>query len=372
MITQSLFLHADVAPLPGVAAPNPTQKYKNPRLVIRDRELPVLDDFQVRVEMLYAGICGTDLHLTQKDHDTGYIKCSAPVEIPLEGRLIGHEGVGRAIAVGKHVSGIKPGDYLTFESLLACHLCPRCRRGDFNQCRASKLLGLEEDGLFSRIADVPASVAHNINDHVDGPGLHVLTCLEPAAVAYLACQNGRVKGADKVVVFGAGPIGLYSAIAARCIFGASQIYMVDPIPWRREFSKEWCDASLDVEEFFDSPPSGVDVVIESSGILQNLNRVFPHIDANGRAVLLGRCGQPLFIDALDHMITNAISIIGSRGHLGGAFNDLITLHLNGKFPLGAPITEIVSGLDALQDYLLNPEKVLNENCKVLVKLEGDG
>jgi threonine dehydrogenase-like Zn-dependent dehydrogenase len=371
MITPSLFLHADLAPLPGVVAPIPPQKYKNPRLVIRERELPVLDDFHVRVEMLYAGICGTDLHLAQRNPDTGYIRCSAPVEIPPEGRLIGHEGVGKAIAVGRHVSHIKPGDHLTFESILACQRCVRCRRGDFNQCRESRLLGLEEDGLFSRVADVPASVAHTINDYRNGSDLATLACLEPAAVAYLACQNARVRGADKVVVFGGGPIGLYSAIAARCIFGASRIYVVDPIPYRRQLAREWCDHSLDVEEFFEAPPSEIDVVIESSGILENLNRVFPRINANGRAVLLGRCGQPLRIDALDHMITNAISIVGSRGHLGGAFNDLLTLHRSGKFPLGAPITEIIDGLDNLQDYLLNPEKVLNENCKVLVKFAGD-
>ena len=66
MITQSLFLHADLAPVPGVANPGPPQKYKDPRLIIRERELPALDDFSVRVEMLFAGICGTDLHLLKK------------------------------------------------------------------------------------------------------------------------------------------------------------------------------------------------------------------------------------------------------------------------------------------------------------------
>ena len=172
-------------------------------------------------------------------------------------------------------------------------------------------------------------------------------------------------------MFGAGPIGLYSAIAAKCVFGASQIYIVDPISGRRQFAEEWCDRTFDVEEFFESPPSGIDVVIESSGVLQNLNKAFPNINANGRAVLLGRCGQPLTIGAPDHMITNAISIMGSRGHLGGAYNDLLTLYLNGKFPLGAPVTKIINGLESLQDYLLHQEKVLNDNCKVLVKLDGD-
>ena len=246
----------------------------------------------------------------------------------------------------------------------------RCRRGDFNQCRDSQLLGLEKDGLFSGIADVPESVTHNINDHLTGSNLPVLSCLEPAAVAYLACQNARVKGADTVVVFGAGPIGLYSAIAAGRVFGASKIYIVDPVPFRRQFAAEWCDRCFDVPEFFESPPSEIDVVIESSGILQNLTTVFHRINANGRAILLGRCGHPLMIDSPDHMITNAISVMGSRGHLGGAFNDLLTLYLNGKFPLEAPVTKIISGLEQLKHHLLNHEMVLNENCKVLVRLDG--
>ncbi len=110
------------------------------------------------------------------------------------------------------------------------------------------------------------------------------------------------------------------------------------------------------------------MVIESSGVVKNLNKVFRKINANGRAVMLGRSGEPLSIDATDHMITNAISIVGSRGHLGGAFHDLMNLYHRGRIPLGAPITETIHGLDSLKDYLDNPEKVLMKNCKVLVSL----
>lgn len=368
MITSSLYLHAEHAPLPGITQPAPNQIYRDPRLEIKERELPPLADFSVRVEMLYVGICGTDLHLIKQRGETGYIECSAPVSIPPEGRLIGHEGVGKAIAVGKQVQHIQPGDYLSFESLLACGQCDRCRRGEFNQCRYSRLLGLQEDGLFSQIADLPASVAHVVNDQITNGNLPVLSCLEPAAVAYLACQNAKVKGGDTVVVFGAGPIGLYSAIAADRVFGASQVYVVDPVPFRRELARPWCHHVFDLEEFFEAPPKELDVVIESSGILDNLNRIFPQINANGRAILLGRCGHPLKVDHPDHMITNAISIMGSRGHLGGAFPALLELYRHGKFPLEAPITTTIDGLSALHDYLLNHEKVLHENCKVLVRL----
>jgi len=370
MIARSLFIHADYAPLPGVANPGPTQTYKNPTLVIRERELPVLDDFSIRVEMLAVGICGTDLHLAHRNADTGYIACSAPVVIPPQGRLIGHEGIGKAIAVGRHVANIKPGDFVTFESLVACHHCERCRRGNFNQCRNARLLGLEDDGLFSTITDVPGSVAHNIGHWQIDSDLAILSCLEPAAVGYLACQNARVRGGEKVVVFGAGPIGLYSAIAATCVFGASSVTMVDPVPFRREFSAQWCDDCLEVGEFFASPPSEIDVVIESSGFLSNVTKVFPRINANGRAVLLGRCGQPLTVDTIDHMITNAISIMGSRGHLGGAFHDILALYAQGKFPLEAPVTKTISGLEEIEYHLMNPAKVLDENCKVLARLDG--
>ncbi len=371
MITQSLFLHADRAPLAGWANPGPMQTYKNPRLIIRERELPLLDDFSVRVEMLAVGICGTDLHLVQKHAETGYIACSAPVSIPPEGRLIGHEGIGKAIAIGRHVPNLKPGDIVAFESLVACHHCERCRKGHFNQCRHAKLLGLEQDGVFSTIADIPGSVVHNIGPCHDDSQLATLACLEPAAVAYLACQNARITGGDKVVVFGAGPIGLYAAIIADKFFGAASVWMVDPVPFRRDFCQPWCDRAFDVEEFFESPPSGIDVIIESSGILHNLTAAFPRINANGRAILLGRSGQALTLDSIDHMITNAISVMGSRGHLGGAFQDLLALYARGKFPLDAPVTKTIQGLGMLQDYLMHPEVLLNENCKVLARLDGE-
>jgi D-xylulose reductase len=372
MISRALFLHADFAPEPGVEKPGPTQTYKNPRVSIRERELPALEDFSIRVELLAVGICGTDLHLVAKQPETGYITCSAPVLIPQEGRVIGHEGVGRVVAVGRHVVNIHPGDHVTFESLVACQRCERCRRGNFNQCRHARLLGLEEDGLFATFADVPGSVAHVIDAWRNDSDLAILACLEPAAVAYLACQNARLRGGEKVVVFGGGPIGLYSAIAAAGVFGASSVAIVDPVPFRREFAVSWCDNVFDVEEFFDAPPSEIDVVIESSGVLQNVTRVFPSINANGRAILLGRCGQPLMIHSIDHMITNAISVMGSRGHLGGAFHALLALHAAGKFPLEAPVTKTIRGLEELGQHLVDPGLVLNENCKVLARFDRAG
>ena len=183
------------------------------------RELGELLSDEVRVEMIYAGVCGTDVHLVETNPATGYVRCSAPARIPPEGRVIGHEGVGKVIEVGSHVRHVKPGDYVTFESIIVCHYCDECRRGDFNQCRNALLFGLEKDGLFGTVADVPSMLTHNVNALAKSEkGLKTAACVEPAGVAYVACQNTNLKAGDVVVVFGAGPIGLFCGHAEQGCF----------------------------------------------------------------------------------------------------------------------------------------------------------
>jgi threonine dehydrogenase-like Zn-dependent dehydrogenase len=82
---------------------------------------------------------------------------------------------------------------------------------------------------------------------------------------------------------------------------------------------------------------------------------------------LARSGDSLMLNNVDHMITNAISVIGSRGHLGGAFPAILSLYKNGRLPLEEIVTEVVRGPEALCDLLRSPEKIIHENCKILVK-----
>lgn len=368
MKTRLIILYADKEPMPGVENPGPHQLYRNPRLAVEEREAGELKPDEIRVEMMYAGICGTDVHLVEKTPDTGYIRSSAPAEIPSAGRCIGHEGVGRVLETGRDVRNVKAGAYVTFESIIVCHFCDVCRKGQFNQCRNAKLLGLEKNGLFGSVVDVPAMLAHDITHIVKSDiDLRAMACVEPAGVAYVACQNSCIKGGDVVVIFGGGPIGLFSALLSKSIFGASLVYIVEPIEFRRKFALSWCDRVYDVEEFFRSPPEYVDVVIEASGAMENVNRIFRRLNANARVIFLARSGYPLKLDALDHMITNAITLRGSRGHLCGAFSDILRLYQQDRIPLNEVVTDVVDGLEALCDLLKTPEKILSTNCKVLVR-----
>ena len=68
------------------------------------------------------------------------------------------------------------------------------------------------------------------------------------------------------------------------------------------------------------------------------------------------------------MITNAISLIGSRGHLCGAFSDIMTLYRQKRIPLGSLVTRVVDGLEPLCALLEHPEELVEKNCKVLLRL----
>lgn len=372
MKSKVLLVHADRQPMKDVVHPGPHQIYRNPRVSVATRELGRLHPDEIRVAMIYAGICGSDLHLVEADPATGYIRSSAPARIPPEGRIIGHEGVGRVLEIGSHVRHVKPGALVTFESIIVCHYCDVCRRGQFNQCRRARLLGLEKDGLFGTVVDLPSMLTHDVTSlATDDRGLRAAACVEPAGVACVACENTRISGGEIVVVFGAGPIGLFAGLLAKTIFGAAAVHMVEPVPFRRRLAARWFEHVYDVEAFFRRPPRSVDVVLEASGQLENITRIFRRLNANGRVALLARSGRPLALDAVDHMITNAVSLIGSRGHLCGAFARILSLYDSGRLPLAEIVTEVVEGPAALCRLLQAPGRILTDNCKVLARL-GDG
>lgn len=361
-------IHAEKRPMVNILNHLPHQVYRNPEVVITERRLYDPPPNYIQLKMLYGGLCGTDIHLLESNPETGYIKCSAPLAIPEEGRVFGHEGIGRVIKTGPHVHHIKTGDIVAFESILVCGYCDECKKGNFNQCRNAKLLGLEIDGVFGTYVNIHASLLHIVNDLIyNTEDLKAIACTEPAGVAFVGCQNSRISPGDHVLIFGAGPIGLITAILCKEVFGAASVCMVEPSEFRKEFAEKWVDVVYDVDEYIDRIKNPIDIIFETSGCLDNVNNSFTKINPNGKVILLARGGMPLSIENVDHMITNKITLIGSRGHLGGAFIQIFKLYKQNLLPLADIVTSIVDWKDALKKILKNPEIVINENCKVLIK-----
>jgi threonine dehydrogenase-like Zn-dependent dehydrogenase len=344
-------------------------RHRWPRLAVESRPLGRLAPGSLRVRILLAGVCGTDVHILRADPRTGEIACSAPLDVGPEGRVLGHEGVGQVCEVGEGVRTFAAGDVVTLESMMTCQECVACRRGQFNQCTRGRLIGTELDGFFRALVDVPARIAHDVSDLArTAEGLRAMACVEPAACAHVALTRLAVRPGERVVVFGAGPIGLYTAMLCRAAFGAG-VDVVEPIALRREAVRPWADRVWDVEEFF-AAASGepFDVVVEASGQLDNVDRLFSRLAACARVGLLARCGQALRIEAVDHLISNGISIVGSRGHLGGSFADVLGLCRAGRLPLQRSVTGMVDGLDALRRELLSPDPIEHRHAKMLARL----
>jgi threonine dehydrogenase-like Zn-dependent dehydrogenase len=366
----ALVMRAERDPMAGIDCPDPHQIYRWPRLTVETRALGSVPAGHLRVEMRLVGICGTDLNTIQCDPSTGYILGSSPLEIGPEGRILGHEGIGRVCEVGTGITGIRRGHWITSESLLTCQRCEACRRGHFNQCANAVLIGMQQDGLFAEVVDLPIQLVHNVSDlAANEPGRRAAACIEPAACSLVALSLARLKPGEDVLIFGAGPIGVFAAMLARLAFGAATVQIVEPLPFRREFTRQWADRICDVEEFFAEPTwRPADVLIETSGQLENIDRTLLRLGPNARIALLGRSGRPLTLHRINHMITTNLSIIGSRGHLGGAVSDLLRLYRDGRLPLHDAVTGVVHGLGGLKRALEEPAALTEKHCKVLAQL----
>lgn len=366
-VARQLVLRADPARLP-----DGRNTWLFPRLQIEERTLPPLAGGAVRIRMAYAGLCGTDVHLVSAHPETGAIRCSAPVSIPPEGRVIGHEGIGEVVEIGPDAGGrVAVGDWVVPASVLSCGHCGPCLSGAPNQCLEACLIGLEHDGVFSTFADLPEKLLVVVTAHADKPERQrALACLEPAATALQACDKAELGPSDQVVVFGAGPIGFFAALIARKVKGCARVTVVEPAQYRRDHARLWCDEVLSPEDYL-ARGDRADVLVEASGALENVRRSLLRLQARGRVVLLGRSGEPLLIDAVDHMISEAITIRGCRGHLGGYMEQALALYAAGQLPLEAAITGRIAGVEAIAKMLDNPGAIADAGCKIVASISPD-
>ncbi len=155
-------------------------------------------------------------------------------------RIIGHEFCGEVVEVGRDVRGvgeraaepIRVGDLVSAESHIVCGECYQCRRGQFHVCTREKILGVHRDGGFAEYIALPASCAW-INDPSVVP-VEVACIEEPFGNAVHAATEYDPRG-QCVVIFGAGPIGLFSTIVAAA-FGAERTISIDTTAFRLDLA----------------------------------------------------------------------------------------------------------------------------------------
>jgi (R,R)-butanediol dehydrogenase / meso-butanediol dehydrogenase / diacetyl reductase len=185
-------------------------------VAVRELPVPEVPAGWALVEVLYDGICGTDLAIVHGAHPRA-----------VAGLVPGHEIVGTVVRAGD--GGPAAGAVVVVEPLISCGRCRACRAGATHVCRDLELYGIDAPGGLARYVALPPSVLHDLPAGVD-PRVGAL--VEPLAVAVHAVSTARVSPGDVVAVAGGGPIGVLTALVARQA-GAARVVVSEPSAWRR-------------------------------------------------------------------------------------------------------------------------------------------
>lgn len=336
--------------------------WKHPNLSFEDIPQPIPSWNDVIIEVIACGICGSDLHCIETD-ESGYMLFSGPARLPV---ILGHEFTGRVVEVGRDVKDIQCGQIVAAESVQACFHCSTCLSGHLNQCENIELVGLTVNGALAPYVKVKAAHCYSIDPILERYGSEIGsvtgTLLEPLGCAYnaLFINGSGLRPTDRIAIFGAGPIGLSFIALARSV-GVSLIIAFDLIDERVELAKalgadaafntnQLSDNGLSLKQVIDqiSEGMGVTIAVEASGSTQVFAPAISVLAARGTLIYVGRASSLIPFDP-NLLVSNALHIIGSRGHAGyNIYPALIQLIAQGKLNLGSFITAGFSFKDSIQ------------------------
>ena len=196
---------------------------------IQDAPVPVPKDDEVLLKVEYVGICGSDVH----GFESGPF---IPPKDPNQKIGLGHECAGTVVGVGSKVKKIKVGDRVNIEPGVPCGKCRFCLSGHYNICPDVDFLATQPNyrGALTNYITHPEAYTYKLPDNMD---TMEGALVEPAAVGMHAAMEADVKPGKKIVILGAGCIGLMTLQACRAM-GATEIVVSDVIPKRLEMAKK--------------------------------------------------------------------------------------------------------------------------------------
>jgi L-iditol 2-dehydrogenase len=251
-------------------------------LRVEDREVPVAGRGEVLVEVRAIGICGSDVHYYERGRIGPFV-----VEAPM---IIGHESAGRIAAVGPGVDPARVGERVALEPGVPCGRCRQCRAGRYNLCPDVVFFATPPvDGSIAQYVTIAADFAFPIPDNLS---YSEAAMAEPVSVGVWAARKAGVTGGDRVLVTGAGPVGLFAAQVARA-FGAASVTVTDVNDHRLAVA---ADLGLRAVRADGPLDEAFDVLLECSGSAAALRAALPALDRAGRVVLVGMGADEVTID----------------------------------------------------------------------------
>ncbi len=275
---------------------------------IKDVPLPEIGDNDVLIKVLVVSICGTDVHIYQWDS-----WAKKRIKLPL---IVGHEFVGKVIKVGRNVSLVKIGDFVSAESHIVCGTCYACRLGNAHICVNTKILGIDRPGCFAEFVALPEK---NIIINSKKLPLEIASTQEPVGNAVNIVFKNNVAG-KTVLITGAGPTGL-AACALSKVCGAALVIVSNPSSYRRKLAKKMgADVVVNpkqkslievVKKLTNN--EGVDIVFEMSGAKSAFLEGIACLKNGGYFNAFGIPSKKISLEWAQEVIFKGITINGVSG-----------------------------------------------------------
>ncbi|MGG1479541.1 2,3-butanediol dehydrogenase [Bacillus smithii] len=337
---------------------------------VEEVEEPKVEKGKVKIQVEWAGICGSDLHEYVAGPIFIPVKEPHPISKDVAPIIMGHEFSGRVVEVGEGVTKVKVGDPVVVEPILRCGKCPACKQGKYNLCENLGFHGLAGGGGgFSEYTVVDEYMVHKMPE---GLSFEQGALVEPAAVALHAVRSSKIKAGDKAAVFGTGPIGLL-VIEALKAAGASEIYAVEVSEERLQKALELGATAVinpknedPVQKLLELTDGGVDVSFEVTGVPAVLQQAVDSTSFEGETVIVSIWEKEA------NLLPNNI-VLKERNVKGViAYRDIFPAVMNlmkqGYFPAEKLVTKKIK-LDQIVEEGF--EKLIKEKdqVKILVKPE---
>jgi 2-desacetyl-2-hydroxyethyl bacteriochlorophyllide A dehydrogenase len=285
--------------------------------------VPVPGPGEVLLRVRRIGLCGTDMHIFRGTQPF--------LQYP---RVMGHELSGE-IVTAPEGSGLAPGDQVYVMPYLSCGECVACRKGKTNCCTRIQVLGVHRDGGMAEYLALPARFVFK----TDGISLDEAAMLEFLAIGAHAVRRGAVGPGQRVLVVGAGPIGLAVTLFARLEGG--QVTVLDTREDRLEFSRDVLKAPFTVragegdKEAMAALTEGefYDVVFDATGNVKAMERGLEFVAHGGTYVLVSIVLDRIsFADPEFHK--RETSLLGSRNATADDFRTVLAAMKAGLVPTG--------------------------------------
>ena len=335
---------------------------------VEEVELREINENEVKVKVAWAGICGSDLHEYQhgpifintehKDQFTGEI---API-------TMGHEFAGVVEEVGAKVTSVKVGDRVTINPTIT----HGNKHESVDRYDGMSFIGLNGNGGFTKYAIVPESNTYLLGENLT---LQDGALVEPMAVTVQAVLDAGVKLGDTVAIFGAGPIGLLTVLAAKAA-GASEIVIADLAEFRLEKAKEIgathvinsgnVDPVKAIRELY---PDGVDVAFEVAGVAPTFKQAISVTKAQGVVDVVSIFARE--IEWSPMQLTNSgVSVKASIVYSPSTFRKTISAMNSGQLNPKQIVTSQIQ-LDNIVDDGFEALTNDKTQAKILVELSGE-